>query len=253
MQWDIKGNAHGLLSTHPVAPFVSIHHVEAIDPFYPGLSSIESLQLFTQAMKADPGSLLQRSICYDPVERLTFQVSLGYVVQVFPNIVLPRELERAEQTYSAWNGISHRNEFDFDTRDPERSICKKPILFFLKDVGREGNNTLGLYERFKAKDDLKRKVFCFPRLPPLSHVQNIQVLGYPLSKKWHMVCLSTLFLSSNASVISFVNHFFSYFFLTCLNVLEQVPRRLCCKLNNTTDDILRITVGQCEKRAFSSI
>lgn len=217
-QWDIKGNAHGLLSTHPVAPFVSIHHVEAIDPFYPGLSSRESLQLFTRAMKADPGSLLQRSICYDPAERLTFQVSLGYVVQVFPNVMLPRELERAEQTYSAWNGINHRHEFDFDTRDPERSICKKPILFFLKDVGREGNNTLGLYERFKAKDDLKRKVFCFPRLPPLSHVLNIEVLGYPLSKKWHMV-----------------------------------PRRLCCKLNNTTDDILRITVGQCEKRAFISI
>ncbi|RVX09195.1 hypothetical protein CK203_013763 [Vitis vinifera] len=88
-QWDIRGNAHGLLSSHPIAPFVSIHHVEAVDPFYPGLSSLESLKRFTRAMKVDPGSFLQRSICYDHTRHLTFSVSLGYVVQVFPHIVLP--------------------------------------------------------------------------------------------------------------------------------------------------------------------
>ncbi|XWS48687.1 hypothetical protein CRYUN_Cryun13aG0097700 [Craigia yunnanensis] len=35
-QWDIRGNAHGLLSSHPIAPFVSIHHVEYVDPFFLG-------------------------------------------------------------------------------------------------------------------------------------------------------------------------------------------------------------------------
>lgn len=216
-QWDIRGNAHGLLSSHPIAPFVSIHHVEAVDPFYPGLSSLESLKRFTRAMKVDPGSFLQRSICYDHTRHLTFSVSLGYVVQVFPHIVLPRELERSEQTYSAWNRINHRNEFDFDTRDPYRSVCKKPILFFLKDVGREGNATLGSYERARGKDDLKRKVFCFPQMRPLRYVQHIQVLGYPLSKNWHLV-----------------------------------PRRLCCRLNQTSSELLKLTVGQCEKGSFSS-
>lgn len=216
-QWDIRGNAHGLLSSHPIAPFVSIHHVEAVDPFYPGLSSLESLKRFTRAMKVDPGSFLQRSICYDHTRHLTFSVSLGYVVQVFPHIVLPRELERSEQTYSAWNRINNRNEFDFDTRDPYRSVCKKPILFFLKDVGREGNATLGSYERARGKDDLKRKVFCFPQMRPLRYVQHIQVLGYPLSKNWHLV-----------------------------------PRRLCCRLNQTSSELLKLTVGQCEKGSFSS-
>ncbi|XP_057969649.1 uncharacterized protein LOC131158795 isoform X2 [Malania oleifera] len=185
-QWDIRGNAHGLLSSHPIAPFVSIHHVEAVDPFYPGLSSLESLKLFSRAMRVDSRSILQRSICYDHARRLTFSVSLGYVVQVFPNIVLPRELERSEQTYSAWNRINHRNEFDLDTRDPYRSVCKKPILFFLNNMGREGNNTLGSYGRARGKDDLKRKVFCFPHSPPLHHVENILVLGHPLSKNWHL-------------------------------------------------------------------
>ncbi|XAR52353.1 Glycoprotein-N-acetylgalactosamine 3-beta-galactosyltransferase [Bertholletia excelsa] len=217
-QFDIRGNAHGLLSSHPIAPFVSMHHVEAVSPFYPGLNTLNSLKLFTRAMRLGPRSILQRAICYDRRRHLTLSVSLGYAIQVFPIIVYPRELERSELTYSAWNRISHRNEFDFDTRDPYKSICKKPILFFLKGVGREGNATLGFYKRARENDDLRRKVFCFPRRPPLQHVQNIQVLGYPLSKNWHLA-----------------------------------PRRLCCKLNQTSNQFLRLTVRQCEKGAFSAV
>ncbi|KAK9093645.1 hypothetical protein Scep_025114 [Stephania cephalantha] len=216
-QWDIRGNAHGLLAAHPIAPFVSIHHVEAVDPIYPGLKSLEALKLFTKAMTTDPYSFLQRSMCYDHAHRFTFSVSLGYVVQVFPNIVLPRELERSEQTFSAWNGISERMEFDFDTREAYRSVCKKPIQFFLKDVWKDGNNTIGTYARPKRIDDFKRKVFCFPRQPPLPHVQNIHVVAYPLTKKWLVV-----------------------------------PRRLCCNMNRTNEQLL-LTVGQCERGAFSSV
>lgn len=143
-------------------------------------------------MRVEPTGFLQRSICYDRERHLTFLVSLGYVVQVFPNIVLPRELERTEQTFSAWNGVSQRNEFDFDIRDPYRSICKKPILFFLKTTERVGNATLGSYARARGKDYLKRKFLCFPRLPPLNHVHKILVLGYPLTKKWHLVLFFSL-------------------------------------------------------------
>lgn len=188
MQWDIRGSAHGILSSHPVAPFVSIHHVEAVDRIFPGLSSLDSLKLFTKAMRLDPASFLQRSICYDRPRRLTFSVSLGYVVQVFPNIVLPRELERSEVTYTAWNKIRQRNEFDFDTRDSYSSLCKKPTLFFLKHVSKQGNATLGSYERATPRDDFKRRVLCFPRSPPLRGLKYIQVMGNPLTKNWHLVC-----------------------------------------------------------------
>ncbi|XP_038687673.1 uncharacterized protein LOC119987033 [Tripterygium wilfordii] len=216
-QWDIRRNAHGLLSSHPIAPFVSIHHIEAVDPFYPGLSSLDSLKLFTKAMKIEPRSFLQRSICYDHARGLTFSVSLGYVVQVFPSIVLPRELERSEKTFSAWNKINQQKEFDFDTRDPYKSVCKRPILFFLKDVKREHNATVGSYVR-AGGNDLKRKVFCFPRSPPLPHVQSIKVIGYPLRKNWHLG-----------------------------------PRRLCCKQNQTSDEHLMLIVGQCAKGSFTSV
>ncbi|KAJ6301266.1 hypothetical protein OIU77_015553 [Salix suchowensis] len=216
-QWDIRGSAHGLLSAHPIAPFVSIHHVEAVEPIYPGLSSLESLKLFTKVMKVDPMSFLQRSICYDRVRRLTFSVSLGYAIQVFPSIVQPQILERSEMTYSAWNKIHNLDEFDLDTRDPSKSVCKSPVLFFLEDVERQGNNTLGTYVRAgRLKDDFKRKVLCFPRSAPLPHVGRIQALGYPL-KNWHLS-----------------------------------PRRLCCKLNQTSDELLTISVRQCGKGSFGS-
>lgn len=191
-QWDIRGNPHGLLAAHPIAPFVSIHHVEAVDPLFPGLGTLESLKLFTKAMNTEPRSFLQRAVCYDAIQKLTFSVSLGYVVQVFPNIVLPRELERSEQTYVAWNRVNKRDEFDFDTRDVYRSVCKKPILFFLKDIKKDGNVTLSSYKRAKRTDDLKRKVFCFPRSPPLPYVNEIQISGTPLSENWHLVSSMSL-------------------------------------------------------------
>ncbi|CAA6656461.1 unnamed protein product [Spirodela intermedia] len=157
-QWDVRGNAHGLLAAHPISPFISIHHVEAVDSFYPGLSHLESLELFSKAMKINPSSFLQRSICYERRKKLTFSVSLGYVVQVFPYVVLPRDLERSELTYIAWNNLGNRNEFDFDTRDSYQPLCKKPILFFLDDVWKNGSVTGGSYLRARGKDDFKRKV-----------------------------------------------------------------------------------------------
>ncbi|EAZ16687.1 hypothetical protein OsJ_32162 [Oryza sativa Japonica Group] len=186
-QWDIRGNAHGILAAHPIAPFISIHHLELVDPIYPGLNSLESLELFTKAMKTEPMSFLQRSICYDKRQKYTFAVSLGYVVQVYPYVLLPRELERSERTYIAYNRMSQRTEFDFDTKDIQKSLCKKPILFFLKDVWKDGNITRGSYIRASVRDDLKNKVFCF-RSPPLPDIDEIQVSASPLSKRWHLVC-----------------------------------------------------------------
>ena len=149
---------------------------------------MDSLKLFTKAMKTDPRSFLQRSICYDHAQRLTFSVSLGYVVQVLPNIVSPRELERSERTYSAWNGNSAAHEFDFDAREPYKSLCKGSTLFFLKDTRREGNASWGSYIRGRDKDDFKKRILCFPHFPPMRNVGEIQVAVQPLSKNWHLVC-----------------------------------------------------------------
>ncbi|XP_078447812.1 beta-1,3-n-acetylglucosaminyltransferase radical fringe protein, putative (DUF604) [Wolffia australiana] len=216
-QWDVRGNVHGLLAAHPITPFISIHHLEAVNPLYPGLGHLESLQLFSKAMNTDHSSFLQRSVCYERRSKLTFAVSLGYVVQVFPYVVLPRDLERSEITYIAWNYMGGKNEFDFDTRDSYQSLCKKPILFFLEDIWKNGSVTTGSYLRAKEKDEFKRKVLCFPRAFPLPNVKRIRVLGNRLSKNWHLA-----------------------------------PRRLCSTISETNDELITLKVGECEKGSFGS-
>ncbi|XP_044948586.1 uncharacterized protein LOC123398141, partial [Hordeum vulgare subsp. vulgare] len=215
-QWDIRGNAHGILAAHAIAPFISIHHVEFVDPIYPGLNSLESLELFTKAMKTEPMSFLQRSVCYDKKHKLTLAISLGYVVQVYPSVLLPPELERSERTYIAFKRMSQRTEFDFDTKEIQKSMCKKPVLFFLKDVWKDGNITRGSYIRSSERDDLNRKVFCF-RSPPLSDIDEIQVFASPLSKRWHLA-----------------------------------PRRLCSVVEGYVNGTLFMFVRQCGRGAFGS-
>ncbi|KAI4987018.1 hypothetical protein ZWY2020_019818 [Hordeum vulgare] len=160
--------------------------------------------------------LLAASLCYDKKQKLTLAISLGYVVQVYPSVLLPPELERSERTYIAFNRMSQRTEFDFDTKEIQKSMCKKPILFFLKDVWKDGNITRGSYIRSSERDDLKRKVFCF-RPPPLSDIDEIQVSASPLSKRWHLA-----------------------------------PRRLCSAVKGYVNGTLFMFVRQCVRGAFGS-
>uniref|UniRef100_A0A8I7B3S2 Uncharacterized protein n=1 Tax=Hordeum vulgare subsp. vulgare TaxID=112509 RepID=A0A8I7B3S2_HORVV len=204
------------MAAHPIAPFISIHHVEFVDPIYPGLNSLESLELFTKAMKTEPMSFLQRSVCYDKKQKLTLAISLDYVVQVYPSVLLRPELERSERTYIAFKRMSQRTEFDFDTKEIQKSMCKKSVLFFLKDVWKDGNITRGSYIRSSERDDLKRKVFCF-RSPSLSDIDKIQVSASPLSKRWHLA-----------------------------------PRRLCSVVKGYVNGTLFVFVRQCGRGAFGS-
>jgi len=81
-QFDVFGNAHGLLASHPVTPFISMHHLELLDPVFPEMSHLEGLRLLTKAMRTEPGSFLQQSIAYDLKRSLSFSISAGYVIQV---------------------------------------------------------------------------------------------------------------------------------------------------------------------------
>lgn len=216
-QWDIRGNAHGLLAAHPVTPFVSFHHVEAINPIFPQHNSLDGLKHLMKAMRTDPSGFLQQSICYDHKRWLTFSISNGYVVQVFPQIILPQELERSERTFTAWNKLDTSVEFDFDTRPPHRLFCKKPLLFFLEDIQKAGNMTVTTYKRGIQRENLKRASYCFSWALSPYEVQNIQVVSRPMNERWHLV-----------------------------------PRRQCCQLAETKNNVLGLMVGPCEEGSMSS-
>lgn len=91
VQFDVFGNAHGLLASHPLTPFISMHHLELLSPVFPHLSALDGLRLLTKAMRTEPGSFLQQSIVYDKRYSLSFSISSGYVVQVslVPGFSLP--------------------------------------------------------------------------------------------------------------------------------------------------------------------
>lgn len=218
-QLDVRGNAFGLLAAHPVAPFVSMHHLETIDPVFPQHISLDGLKLLVKAMKTEPSSFLQRSICYDRGTWLTFSVSMGYVVQVFPNIILPLELDQPERTFKAWNKRDRAEDFDINTRPPYRSACNKPFLFFFKDIIRngEGNTVVSTYKRDKATDDSKSKAFCLPWLLPVHEVEEIEVVSRPMPERWYLV-----------------------------------PRRQCCRLSESKNKVLGITVEPCELGRINS-
>eukprot|EP00250_Pteridium_aquilinum_P022244 c25332_g1_i1 orf=146-1666(+) len=217
-QFDIHGNAFGLLAAHPIAPFISMHHLDEINPVFPDYSALDGLHHLTKAMHTEPSSFLQRCICYDHDKRLTFSISSGYVVQVFPYVLLPRDLERAEITFKAWNMKAGGGEFDFDTRTAIKSVCNRPFLFFLDEIYREGSNVVSIYKRDMTTDSQKRWSFC-PFVAPLQRkVQQIQVISKPMDKHWF-----------------------------------KVPRRQCCKVISIQDQELAIRVDSCQARKERSL
>jgi hypothetical protein len=213
-QFDIFGSAHGLLASHPLTPFLSMHHLELIEPVFPGLTALEGLKHLTKAMRNDPANFLQQSICYDQKLGLSFSISLGYVVQVFPEIILPRLLTTVETSFTAWNHNNHALEFSFDTRPVPTSVCKQPFLFYMEEMHiDESNNrqTVGTYKRYIKVDEAKKQAYCwFHRLPPRK-LKQITVISDSLDMHWYMV-----------------------------------PRRQCANLMGMKDQVLTIYVGACK-------
>lgn len=210
-QFDIRGNAFGLLAAHPVAPFVSLHHVEVVDPLFPKLGTLDSLRLLVKAMQTEPSSFLQQSICYQPDHKLSFSISLGYAVQVYPRIVSPRELQKSVKTFKAWNGLDFEAEFDINTR-PSPSICDQPFVFYLEEIHLEEGTGLvvSTYTRNSAIDEKKKKDFCWSRMFSPEKVQQIRVVNRPLDWHWYLV-----------------------------------PKRQCCTVGSLKNGLLEVKVDSC--------
>ncbi|KAL0738842.1 hypothetical protein Bca4012_015052 [Brassica carinata] len=87
-QYDVYGSLFGLLAAHPVTPFVSVHHLDVVEPIFPNTTRVSSLKKLTVPMKLDSAGLLQQSICYDKHKSWTVSVSWGYAHVVITCIML---------------------------------------------------------------------------------------------------------------------------------------------------------------------
>lgn len=142
---DIRGSQYGLLAAHPLAPLVSLHHVDYLPPIFPTMTQIDALKALKTAHDLDPGRTLQQSFCYDPARNWSVSVSWGYSVQLYPWLLTPKEMEKSFQTFQTWKSWSD-GPFTFNTRPVQSDPCQMPVLFFFDSVGAP-NRTVTSYKR----------------------------------------------------------------------------------------------------------
>ncbi|KAL3642482.1 hypothetical protein CASFOL_013297 [Castilleja foliolosa] len=153
-QLDIRRSPYGLLSAHPLAPLVSLHHLDYVDPLFPNTDRVASVKKLIKAYNSDPARTLQQTFCYDSTRNWSVSISWGYTVQLYPFLVTAKDLSTPLQTFSAWTWSN--GPFTFNTRTFETGPCERPIIFYFDGVEELGNrSTLSMYARARDEHDLK--------------------------------------------------------------------------------------------------
>ncbi|KAL3646677.1 hypothetical protein CASFOL_009221 [Castilleja foliolosa] len=146
-QMDIRGSPYGLLSAHPLAPLVSLHHLDYIQPLFSDQSRVGSIKKLIQVYNLDPSRTLQHSFCYDPTRNWSISISWGYNVQLYPFLITGKDLSIPLRTFLTW-GTWSQDPFTFNTRDMSLKPCERPIVYYFDGIESFGNgNTTTSYKR----------------------------------------------------------------------------------------------------------
>ncbi|CAN6471658.1 unnamed protein product [Victoria cruziana] len=170
-QVDIRGDAYGLLAAHPVAPLVSLHHLDAVLPLFPDKTQLDSVASLMAAARFDPARTLQQAFCYDPIRRWTVSVSWGYTAQIYPSLVPPHVMEKTLGTFQTWRSRKD-GPFTFNTRPMPDEPCARPVIFFLDRVENVSSKaTITMYRRHVPPPEMVCKDGGYPSLA----LQNVRV------------------------------------------------------------------------------
>lgn len=150
VQMDIRGNPFGLLSAHPLAPLVSLHHLDYLQPLFRDANRVASLKRLMAPYEFDPSRLLQRTFCYDLARNWSISISWGYNVQLYPFILTAKDLSTPLQTFLTWSW--RRGPFTFNTRLMSLNPCERPLEFRFHGVHEiEGGFTSTSYIRDQSE------------------------------------------------------------------------------------------------------
>ncbi|XP_059626967.1 uncharacterized protein LOC132269729 [Cornus florida] len=150
-QIDLRGDISGLLSAHTQSPFLSLHHLDVVDPIFPSMNRYESVKHLMKAAEADESRLLQQTICYDKPKNWTFTISWGYSTQIYENIYPPSILNRPLETFRPWYRWA-RPPYMFNTRLPSKNPCEAPHVFFFESMGEtEDSHIVTTYSRRRPR------------------------------------------------------------------------------------------------------
>ncbi|KAL3653100.1 hypothetical protein CASFOL_002781 [Castilleja foliolosa] len=180
-QYDVYGNLLGLLGAHPVTPLVSLHHLDVVDPVFPGISRVNGLKRLFESVDHDSASIIQQSFCYDKQRYWSISLSWGYVVQVVRGVISPRELEMPTRTFLNWYKRADYTAYAFNTRPVTRHPCQKPFLFYLSTVkyDEKRNQIIGVYSRHK-----EAQPYCQWKTKSPEKLNSIVVLKRSDSSRW---------------------------------------------------------------------
>ncbi|XP_038701866.1 uncharacterized protein LOC119998595 [Tripterygium wilfordii] len=216
-QVDIRGNPYGLLAAHPVAPLVSLHHLDYVQSISPEKTKIDALKKLFTAYEKDPGRIIQHSFCYDLTRNWSVSVSWGYTVQLYPSLVTSKTLETAFLTFQSWRNWATQ-PFTFNTRPYSHDPCERPIFYFLDRVEEIGaGRSLTTYRMFNDSNEKHCERGDY-RLP-------LAVLQFNVS---------TSTLSPNS--------------------WKRAPRRQCCEINSGgkgVQSVVQVNIRGCNR--FESV
>ncbi|XP_073287081.1 uncharacterized protein [Primulina huaijiensis] len=146
-QIDIRGSPYGLLSAHPLSPLVTLHHLDYVEPLFPGIDRIDSVKKLMNGYISDPSRALQHTFGYDPIRNWSVSIAWGYSVQLYPFLLTGKDLSTPLQTFVTW-GTWSKEPFTFNTRVLNLGPCERPIIFYFDGVKELGDgNTLTWYRR----------------------------------------------------------------------------------------------------------
>ncbi|KAJ4978533.1 hypothetical protein NE237_009313 [Protea cynaroides] len=215
-QYDVYGDLLGLLAAHPIAPLVSLHHLDVVDPIFPGMSRAEGIQHLFESIRQDSASVMQQSICYDKKREWSISVSWGYVAQIIRGVISPRELETPTRTFLNWYKRADYTGYAFNTRPVTANSCQKPYIFYMRTTryDRVKQQTLGIYYRHKAPQP-----YCRWKMQSPETIDSIVVLKTPDHLRW-----------------------------------QKSPRRDCCRvLPSNKKSTMLLSVGNCQDDEISEL
>ncbi|KAJ4825640.1 hypothetical protein Tsubulata_050460 [Turnera subulata] len=186
-QYDVYGDLLGLLAAHPVTPLASIHHLDVVEPVFPGMSRVKALQHLFTAVRLDSASIIQQSFCYDRKRYWSISVSWGFVVQIWRGVISPRELEMPTRTFLNWYKRADYTAYAFNTRPVTKHPCSKPFVFYMTSTwfDRQRNQTVGIYARPKSS----RAPSCRWKMSSPEKITSIVVVKKPDSLRWEKVSI----------------------------------------------------------------
>lgn len=206
MQYDVYGDLLGLLGSHPVAPLVSLHHLDLVEPIFPHMHRARAIGRLMEAVKQDSASIIQQSICYDKDKYWSISVSWGYVVQVWRGIMSPRELEMPSRTFLNWYKRADYTAYTFNTRPVFKHPCQKPFIFYMTKTRYDParRQVIGTYFRDRSKPS-----FCRWKMESPQKIDAIVVLKRPDPLRWQKVGIYMIF---NLSINTCYKHIYIYIY-----------------------------------------